>query len=96
MIRSDSLGVTSVIRDLYLEENHYASMMQFFRASSWEVSSLRNQWISIVKSIAPLWKEDDMTIRQWRNTSEQTGSHVVEMIKDGFETAKLMGSQCYF
>jgi hypothetical protein len=160
MIRSDSLGVTSVIRDLYLAENHYTSMMQFFRASSWEVSALRTQWISIVKSIAPTWKEDDMciligdgvkqskearkmpgvkklhqesensskaqyifghmfggvgvltgnlgklfciplcmklhdgvkAIRQWRNTSEEIGSHVVEMIKDGFETAKIMGN----
>lgn len=160
MIRSDSLGVSSVIRDLSLEHKHYPSMMQFFRASSWKLDVLRNQWISIVKSIAPLWQQDDMCIligdgvkqskearkmpsvkrlhqesensskaeyifghmfggvgvlagtlgkffciplslrlhdgvkvfRQWENPSEDIGSHVVEMIKDGFEAAKIMGN----
>ncbi len=159
MIRSDALGVSSVIRDLAIDHKHYASMMQFFRASSWKLDTLRTQWISIVRSIAPLWQEDGMTIligdgvkqskearkmpgvkrlhqesensskaeyifghmfggvgvlagnlgklfciplslrlhdgvktiHQWRNTGEEMGSHVVEMIKDGFKTAKIMG-----
>lgn len=62
MIRSDSLGLSSVIRDLSLEHKDYSSMMQFFRASSWKLDVLRKQWISIVKSIAPIWKQDDMFI----------------------------------
>lgn len=160
MIRSDSLGISSVIRDLSIDHKHYSSMMQFFRANSWKLDVLRNQWISIVKSIAPLWQQDGMTIligdgvkqskearrmpgvkrlhqesensskaeyifghmfggvgvlagnlgkffciplslklhdgvkviRQWKNPSEDIGSHVVEMIKDGFEAAKIMGN----
>lgn len=160
MIRSDTLGVSSVIRDLSIGHNHYVSMMQFFRASSWNIDVLRNQWITIVKSIAPLWEEEGMTIligdgvkqckeakkmpgvkrlhqesensskaeyifghmfggvgvlagnlskffciplsirlhdgvkciRLWKNASENIGSHIVEMIKDGFATAKIMGN----
>ena len=59
MIRSDALGVSSVIRDLAIDHKH---MMQFFCASSWKLDTLRTQWISIVGSIAPLWQEDGMTI----------------------------------
>ena len=62
MIRSDDLGVSSVIRDLSMNHKHYASIMQFFRASSWKLDTLRSQWISIVKSSAPLWCDDNMCI----------------------------------
>ena len=34
MLRSDKLGVTSVIRDLALSPDCYLSMIHFFRASS--------------------------------------------------------------
>ena len=34
MLRSDKLGVTSVIRDLALNPECYGSMIHFFRASS--------------------------------------------------------------
>ncbi|MCY6485417.1 hypothetical protein OW763_13860 [Clostridium aestuarii] len=30
------------------------------------------------------------SIRQWKNPSEKIGSHVVELIKDGFAIAKIM------
>lgn len=159
MIRSDDLGLSSVIRDLSLKHNYYASMIHFFHASSWNIDNLRNKWISIVASIELQWKEDDMvvligdgvkqskearrmpgvkklhqesensskaeyifghmfggvgvlagkidklfciplslrlhdgikTIQQWKEPSEKMGSHVVEMIKDGFKAAKIMG-----
>jgi len=159
MIRADTLGVTSVIRDLAIAPTSYSTMMHFFRAYSWDSNTLRNQWICIVKSIAPIWQEDGMTvlvgdgvkqpkearkmpgvkklhqesensskaeyifghmfggvgvlvgnigklfcvplslklhdgvksIRQWDNSEEIYESHVVEMIKDGFKSAKIMG-----
>ncbi len=37
MLRSDKLGVTSVIRDLALCPGCYDSMIHFFRASSWSL-----------------------------------------------------------
>ena len=41
MIRTDKLGVTSVVRDLALRAESYESMMRFFRASSWSLASLQ-------------------------------------------------------
>ncbi|NBH20501.1 transposase, partial [Clostridiaceae bacterium] len=62
MLRSDKLGVTSVIRDLALSPDCYLSMIHFFRASSWSLDTLRNRWFSTVKDSFPLYKEGDFHI----------------------------------
>jgi len=41
MLRSDKLGITSVIRDLALCPGCYGSMIHFFRSSSWTLENLR-------------------------------------------------------
>lgn len=41
MLRSDKLGVTSIIRDLALHPGCYDSMLHFFRASSWLLEEIR-------------------------------------------------------
>ena len=56
MIRTDKLGVTSVVRDLALRPECYESMMRFFRASSWRLSSMQAAWLVIVSRQAPLWR----------------------------------------
>lgn len=54
MIRSDTLGVTSVIRDLALDPALYNSMVHFFRADSWEWEDISNVWAQTVCRYAPL------------------------------------------
>lgn len=62
MLRSDLLGVTSVIRDLNLSHSSYATMIHFFHSSSWTIESIAKKWAEIVKGFAPIYKENDMTI----------------------------------
>lgn len=57
MLRSDKLGVTSVIRDLALRPDCYDSMIHFFRASSWSLDEIRKRWFSAVRKYAPLYTE---------------------------------------
>ena len=57
MLRSDKLGVTSVIRDLALNPGCYDSMLHFFRASSWYLADIRKRWFSAVRQYAPLYRE---------------------------------------
>lgn len=57
MLRSDKLGVTSVIRDLALSPGCYPSLIHFFRASSWSLDAIRLRWFSIVKNDFPVYKE---------------------------------------
>lgn len=62
MLRSDKLGVTSIIRDLALRPDCYLSMLHFFRASSWSLETVRQQWFSIVRDNSPLYKEGDFHV----------------------------------
>lgn len=59
MLRSDHLGVTSVIRDLALAGGCYEAMMHFFRASSWSLTGVRQRWYEVVARLAPLYREPD-------------------------------------
>ena len=41
MVRTDKLGITSVIRALFIAPKNYESMLHFFRADLWSLSELR-------------------------------------------------------
>ena len=56
MIRSDRLGITSIIRDLSLHAKHYETMIHFFRSSAWTLPSLRLKWFQVVRGTAPLYR----------------------------------------
>ena len=58
MIRSDKLGLTSVIRDLNLKGECYEKIMHFFRADSWNLDTLHDHWYSLIQkySVAYLHK----------------------------------------
>ena len=62
MLRSDKLGLTSVIRDLALQPDAYLSMLHFFRASSWSLDTLRKRWFQTVNEVAPLYREQGFCI----------------------------------
>lgn len=48
MVRTDHLGVTSIIRTLGINPRYYESFIHFFRAKSWKLEAIRNKWIGIV------------------------------------------------
>lgn len=54
LIRSDCLGVTSIIRDLTLAPSFYQCLIHFFHANSWNCNSIFSTWVEIVAKIAPL------------------------------------------
>ncbi|WP_246066876.1 transposase [Paenibacillus koleovorans] len=54
MVRSDHLGVTSIVRDLALDPRHYESMLHFFRSAAWSLESLQLAWYNAVNRHAPI------------------------------------------
>lgn len=62
MIRTDKLGVTSIIRDLNLNHKCYETLMHFFRSSAWDLDSLSTQWFRLIKLYAPLYREGHSVI----------------------------------
>jgi hypothetical protein len=62
MLRSDHLGMTSVIRDLSLNPRCYETLIHFFRSSAWSLQSLRQIWLQVIRRSAPLLVIQDRVV----------------------------------
>lgn len=62
IVRSDSLGVTSFIRGLFIDPQFYHTVLHFFRANSWCLDTVRTQWLKIVLGSGNLFCEMNMPI----------------------------------
>lgn len=62
MLRSDTLGVTSIIRDLAISPRLYETMLHFFRSSSWSLDSIADKWFCIVKEFEEVYREDNTIV----------------------------------
>ncbi len=62
MIRSDHLGLTSIIRELSLQPTTYDSINHFFKASSWSLLKVQRTWQSILSKSSLLYKVDDRAV----------------------------------
>ena len=58
MLRTDVLGVTSVIRFLDLNPNGYWNLVHFFHSTAWAVETLTKTWIKVVEKADVLIKID--------------------------------------
>ena len=47
MVRTDHLGVTSIIRALGLSEKKYECLINFFRSTAYSLRELRKVWYSM-------------------------------------------------
>lgn len=61
LVRTDHLGVTSVIRAALLSAD-YMGLIGFFRSSAWTLGSLTAKWCELVKQNTPLFKHDDAVV----------------------------------
>jgi len=48
MVRIDQCGVSSFVRWLGIEPSLYTALLSFFRASSWQLSTIMRHWCKIV------------------------------------------------
>ena len=54
LIRCDHLGLTSIVRWLFLSPPCYDLILHFFRATSWQLDFLLAQWARVVFNHYPL------------------------------------------
>src|SRR5215469_805374 len=48
MMRGDTLGITSIIRELHLNPNYYCAILRFFRSTAWTFEKITRRWAQIV------------------------------------------------
>ena len=56
MLRSDQLGVTSVIRDLSLAPRCYEPLIHFFHSTAWKPETIRQTWWKLLAEKAPVYR----------------------------------------
>ena len=56
MLRSDQLGVTSVIRDLSLAPRCYEPLIHFFHSAAWKLDTIRQTWWKLLAERAPIYR----------------------------------------
>jgi hypothetical protein len=54
IIRCDHLGITSIVRWLFLSPDGYDLILHFFRATSWQLDTLLAQWAQVALHHYPL------------------------------------------
>ncbi|KXG76289.1 hypothetical protein [Thermotalea metallivorans] len=81
MLRSDTLGITSVMRDLAISPRFYETMLHFFRANSWSLESLANQWFHVVKEYAPVYYEGDAAVLIGDGVKQAKEAHYMPGVK---------------
>ena len=62
MVRTDKLGITSVLRALSIAPKCYESIIHFFRASSWSLTDIQACWYETVSRHMQLFKHMDKAI----------------------------------
>jgi hypothetical protein len=62
LLRSDHLGTTSFIRDLALNPDCYTTLNHFFRSSACSLENIRQAWLDVIKTSAPVCCEKDAVI----------------------------------
>lgn len=81
MIRSDKLGLTSVIRDLNLKAECYEKMMHFFRSDSWNLKTLHDHWYDIVHKLSIAFLHNDRLVFVIDGTKQSKEGHYMPGVK---------------
>ena len=95
MLRSDKLGLTSIIRDLALQQDSYLSMLHFFRASSWSLDDIRQRWFQTLKESAPLYREQEWCVLVGDGVKQSKEGRRIPGVKKLFQESENSAKPAY-
>lgn len=81
MIRSDSLGLTSVIRDLNLAHSCYEKIIHFFRSSSWNLKDLHMHWYDVIMEQKIAYQHKERLVFVIDGTKQSKEGHYMPGVK---------------
>jgi hypothetical protein len=62
MLRTDRLGVTSIIRALGIKTKSYETMIHFYHSKSWNRVEIREKWVEIAKGSGCIYLEKGLPV----------------------------------
>ena len=88
MVRTDHLGVTSIIRALGLSGRKYECLINFFRSAAYSLSELRKVWYSIVLKSGTLYQLNDRNLLIGDGTKEPKEGRYMPAVKKLFQESE--------
>ena len=62
MVGQEHVGVTSIIRELWIHPVHYYAALHFFRSTAWKASDISRWWVGVLIKTGVLYHENGMPI----------------------------------
>lgn len=81
MVRSDHLGVTSIVRALGIAPHYYESLLHFFRAASWELTKIRRKWVGVVAKSGLAYRVNGFPVMVGDGTKESKEARKMPCVK---------------
>lgn len=88
MVRTDHLGVTSIIRALGLNEKKYECIINFFRSTAYSLSELRKVWYSVVLKSGTLYQLNNRNLLIGDGTKEPKEGRYMPAVKKLFQESE--------
>ncbi len=95
MVRSDHLGVTSVIWKLGICPGLHESMIHFFRATSWGLDQVRQSWYETIKANAPIFRKDTWNILIGDGVKQSKEARHIHAVKKLFQESENSSKAAY-
>jgi hypothetical protein len=95
MIGQEHIGVTSMIRELWLNPQHYDSAIHFFRSTAWNLHSIRSWWIRTVLKSGVLHRENGMPVIPGDGTMKSKEGKKMPCVKRLHQASENSGKPSY-
>ena len=96
MVRTDHLGVTSIIRALGLPEKKYECLIHFFHSVAYSLKELRNVWYSVVHKSGTLYQLNNRNLLIGDGTKEPKEGRYMPAVKKLFQESENTCAQLTF
>ena len=81
MIGQEHVGVTSIIREMWLNPSHYCAALHFFRSTALKLEALRSWWIQLVPNSGILYTENGMPVMPGDGTKKSKEGKKMPCVK---------------
>ena len=93
MVRTDHLGVTSIIRALSLSGKRYESLIHFFRSKAYSLSELRKVWYSVVLKSGALYQLNSRNLLIGDGTKEAKEGRYMPAVNPSFRFPSMLSNR---
>ena len=95
MVRTDHLGVSSVIRGLGLPGSRYECLIHFFRSTAYSLNKLRKVWYSIVRKSGALYQINKRNLLIGDGTKQPKEGRYMPGVKKLFQESENVSQPSY-